>query len=292
MKVMPHEMSTTKYETVLPFVSKVDGENRSTEQDKTFHREVVAYWDERSHTYSNNIKDELRDFHFDAWSNVLMPTINAQVERSKTTDFKVLDLGCGPGFFEIILSRNGYTVHGIDSSTAMISRAKENVTQLADPSLVQFYCGDVSELPFNSASYDVIISRNVTWLLSDPIKAYTEWCRVLKPGGKMLVFDANWYTYLADETLNQLRLNDQVDASILNWSDNAFASKSQEIRCENIAKRLPLTYQKRPAWDASILPTLGFTEVKTDEAFARRVWNKGEQAFYATSPLFVVEACK
>lgn len=285
-------MPTTKHETVLPFASKANSGNRGDEQNKAFHREVIAYWNERSHTYSNSIKDELCDSHFGAWSDVLMPIIDAQAQRSKTTDFKVLDLGCGPGFFEIMLSRNGYTVHGIDSSAAMISRAKENVAQLADLSLVQFYCGDVAELPFESNSYDVVMSRNVTWLMSDPIKAYTEWCRVLKPGGKMLVFDANWYTYLGDDTLNQTRINDQVDASILNWSDNAFASKSQEVRCENIAKRLPLTYQKRPAWDASILPTLGFTEVKTDEEFAYRVWNEGEQAFYATSLLFSVEASK
>ena len=48
---------------------------------------------------------------------------------------------------------------------------------------------------FGSAdnTFDMIVSRNVTWNLEHPDRAYYEWMRVLKPGGVLLNFDANWY---------------------------------------------------------------------------------------------------
>ena len=124
----------------------------------------------------------------------------------------MLDLGCGPGFFEIILSRSGFSVCGVDSSHQMIEQARVNVRQFGDPALVEFLCCDVSELPLDTSCFDVVVSRNVTWLMPDPLKAYSEWHRVLKPGGKMLVFDANWYSYLVDDQINQVRLGDHLRA--------------------------------------------------------------------------------
>lgn len=263
----------------------------TTQEESSFHKKVVDYWDGRSRTYSNSVKDELQDFHYQAWSHALLEKI-APLARQKNTTVRVLDLGCGPGFFEIILSQYGFYVDAIDSSQAMLAQASENVAQSGNPELVNFHLGDVTELPFADATYDVVLSRNVTWLMRDPIKAYAEWHRALKPGGKLLIFDANWYTYLVDEALNASRLRDQADSSILEWSERSFATNDQERRCEALALELPLTYKHRPTWDAETLPQLGFDNVCTDEAFSRQVWNEGEQVFYATSPLFAIEATK
>lgn len=259
-----------------------------------FHQQVVNYWDERSSTYSNSIKDELCDFHFEAWDKALMSRIpmSEVCSYSQENSIKVLDLGCGPGFFEILLSNNGCIVDAVDCSESMLEKARENVLSSGNPELVNYYCCDVGNLPFSDSSYDVIVSRNVTWLMSAPVEAYAEWQRVLKPGGKLLVFDANWYSYLADESLNRTRIDNQVDSSILEWSECSFATESQERRCEKIALNLPLTYENRPAWDLQVLDSLGFVGVKVDEDFSRYVWNEGEQLFYATSPLFSVEATK
>lgn len=278
---------------------------------------IVDYWDERSATYSNGIWDELQDAHCRAWRDVLIEKLGSRAGAMNVTSgdlpiaddlpptedllfaddrplagLKVLDLGCGPGFFEIILSRLGCQVHAVDCATQMLARACENVAQAGRLDLVEFFCGDIAKLPFVSDVYDVVISRNVTWLMREPVATYAEWQRVLKPGGKLLVFDANWYTYLADEALDRERLCDQVDPSILNWGDRSFASTAQERRCEAIARELPHTYHQRPSWDLTALKTLGFTKIAADEAIYRRVWNDGEQAFYATSPLFVIEATK
>ena len=250
--------------------------------------EIEGYWDGRSATYSNSVKDEMRDFHLEAWEDVL----SKMVGDGAPAGLRVLDLGCGPGFFEVVLSRLGCLVDAVDGSAQMLDQARANVAENGVPGLVDFHRCDVSDLPFLSSSYDVVVSRNVTWLMRDPLGAYAEWGRVLKPSGKLLVFDANWYSYLVDESLNRKRIEDQGDSSVLGWGDQSFATDERERRCESIALRLPLTYENRPAWDVSVLPSLGFSDVRADEGFWRRVWSEGERAFYATSPLFSTEALK
>lgn len=267
-------------------------EPHEANEKSVFRSEVIDYWDKRSGTYSNSVKDELGDVRFDAWSEALLSRICPRSAYAAPESLMVLDLGCGPGFFEIILSRSGCSVHAVDSSAQMIEQARANVSLSGNPALVEFHCCDVAELPFDASVFDVVVSRNVTWLMPDPLKAYSEWHRVLKPGGKMLVFDANWYSYLVDDQINQVRLGDQDDSSILAWSEQSFATSEQERRCEALALRLPLTYERRPEWDESVLPSLGFDEVRADKRFSELVWTKGEQSYYGTSPLFAIEAQK
>ena len=41
---------------------------------------------------------------------------------------------------------------------------------------------------FSPKAFDMIVSRNVTWTLYDPIHAFKQWHHVLKPGGKTCDF--------------------------------------------------------------------------------------------------------
>ncbi|NMA82839.1 MAG: class I SAM-dependent methyltransferase [Epulopiscium sp.] len=41
----------------------------------------------------------------------------------------------------------------------------------------------------------IIVSRDLVWNLENPDKAYTEWMRVLRPGGHILIFDGNYYLH-------------------------------------------------------------------------------------------------
>jgi len=41
-------------------------------------------------------------------------------------------------------------------------------------------------------SYDAIVCRHLVWTLTEPRTALTEWHRVLKPGGHLLIFDGDW----------------------------------------------------------------------------------------------------
>lgn len=144
----------------------------------------VKYWNESSEIYNDLILEELTSFKKDAWKNLIKTNIE------KDNYKKVLDIGTGPGFFAIIMSQMGYEVTAVDSSEMMIKQASHNAEMVGvNPNFMQ--C-DVDSLPFPEESFDVIISRNVTWTLQEPEKVYKLWHKILKKEGKVIIFDGNW----------------------------------------------------------------------------------------------------
>ncbi len=102
-----------------------------------------------------------------------------------------LDAGCGPGFFSVLLSGAGHKVTGIDGSAGMLAHAERNAAHYGvSPRLLQ---GDFAHLLFLDESFDLVVSRNVTHIIREHLKVYGEWLWVLKPGGVLLIFGANWH---------------------------------------------------------------------------------------------------
>ena len=97
---------------------------------------------------------------------------------------KVLDLGCGPGFFSIPLASADYDVVGIDYSYEMVARATENASRTGVQPV--FMRMDAQSMTFADESFDLIVSRDVLWNLEYPEKAYSEILRVLKHANRSL----------------------------------------------------------------------------------------------------------
>jgi ubiquinone/menaquinone biosynthesis C-methylase UbiE len=57
--------------------------------------------------------------------------------------------------------------------------------------------GDVNHLPFPSEYFDIVISRSVVEHLDDPIAAFREFFRVLRPGGTLVLVTPNKYDYVS-----------------------------------------------------------------------------------------------
>jgi SAM-dependent methyltransferase len=57
--------------------------------------------------------------------------------------------------------------------------------------------GDVGRLPFLSESFDIVISRSVVEHLEDPRLVFSEFARVLRPGGKVVILTPNKYDYVS-----------------------------------------------------------------------------------------------
>ena len=252
------------------------------------------YWDGRVVGYSAGVRKELESGHYADWVDVLARSSSDVRKRAVDAGRvpRALDLGCGPGFFSIILARLGCRVEAVDSSASMLDEARANNLVAGTGEYVGLHESDVEALPFEDGSFDLVVSRNVTWLLRDPEAAYVEWGRVLAPGGKLVVFDANWYRYLVNPVIDAQRIIDEESADFPRLDVNGNASSDQESRCERIALSLPLTSVLRPEWDISILRDLGYRDVCADEQIWKRVWNDEEASFYGTSPLFLVEATK
>ena len=164
---------------------------------QTYEEENIHYWTNRASGYSGVNQEELSSDQKTVWRSVISRRIAARFPGRSLAQIRVLDVGTGPGFFAIILAELGYQVTAVDYTASMLEEAKRNAGALAEK--IDFRQMNAEELSFPAASFDVLVTRNVTWNLPNPEKAYAQWMRVLKPGGLLLNFDANWYRYLWDE---------------------------------------------------------------------------------------------
>lgn len=114
----------------------------------------------------------------------------------ETLDFQpdddVLSIGCGPGFepAEIAedIGQNGH-VHAIDQSEAMFTLAEQRCSSTANITLTR---ADAVALPFADESFDAAVAVQVYEYIENLDTALAELARVLRPGGRAVVYDTDF----------------------------------------------------------------------------------------------------
>ena len=123
------------------------------------------------------------------------------------------------------------------------------------------YCQrDASHPAFADETFDAVVSRNLTWNLEDPEQAYKEWMRVLKKGGILLNYDANWYHHLFDAEKREEYEKDRQMVTESGLEDHYTCTDIDTM--EEIARQVPLSRIDRPRWVKKILRELGTTKGK------------------------------
>lgn len=238
----------------------------SRESDSRKER-IAGYWSKRSDSFQAQRRAELHSSMADRW----LLEIQKYLPQRK---LKILDVGCGSGFFTILLEKQGHEVLGTDLTPDMIEKSRE----LAKEEGVdcKFEIMDAENLDFPDETFDVVISRNLTWTLPDAGHAYEEWCRVLKKGGILLNFDANYGSSNFTDTshLPENHTHNQVGMDMM-----------QE--CEEIKKQLPISSYIRPAWDVETLGNLGILELSLDLGVGKRIYIEKDE-FYNPVPIFTL----
>ena len=253
----------------------------------TYEEENIHYWTHRAPGYSGVNQEELATDQKRVWGRTIQERIAARFPGRKPGSIRVLDVGTGPGFFAIILARMGYQVTAVDYTASMLEEARRNAGALADK--IDFRQMNAEELMFADHSFDVLVTRNVTWNLHDPEKAYSHWTRVLAPGGLLLNFDANWYRYLWDEEAELGHKRDRENLAVSDVRDENAGTDVDAM--EAIARKTPLSRQHRPQWDLRVLSRFGI-QASADEAIWQRVWTKEERINNASTPMFLIEGRK
>lgn len=103
-----------------------------------------------------------------------------------TPEMKVLELGCGTGYFTRELVKSNATITAIDISPDLLELAEQEI----DNSNVTFRIDNAYQLSFPDGHFDAVIGSSVLHHL-DVQKAVSEIFRVLKPNGFMVFTEPN-----------------------------------------------------------------------------------------------------
>ena len=139
--------------------------------------------------------DELADAYDRYRIGYAADLYDAIVDYGLATGARVLDVGCGTGLVGKELLRRGCRVVGLDVSEKMLARARERAP---DASFVQ---GRAEELPLADGSFDAAVSAQAFhWF--DQRRAFSELCRVVRPGGIIAIW---WKSFMRGDAIRLLR---------------------------------------------------------------------------------------
>lgn len=145
--------------------------------------DIREYWSRRSATFDLAFGHRIPPGpELDAWAAAVREAIGPAPQ-------KVLELACGTGEVTNVLLSLGHEVMALDFSEAMLGVAR---TKHAGNERAHFILADAERTMEPDQTYDAVICRHLVWTLTEPEQALSDWFRVLKPGGKLLVFDGDW----------------------------------------------------------------------------------------------------
>jgi SAM-dependent methyltransferase len=113
---------------------------------------------------------------------VVRPLYEAVLDRTRPgPGTAVLDAGCGSGFFASLAADRGATVSGLDAAEALLAIARSRV-----PGAV-FRVGDLEDLPYAEASFDLVTGFNSFQYAADPVNALREARRTVRDAGRVVI---------------------------------------------------------------------------------------------------------
>jgi len=148
---------------------------------ETGNEDQAAYWGQSASGQKwLTFEDQLDANH--------VPVLDLVLEKAALRPgMQVLDIGCGTGASVIAaaaqVGESGF-VTGADISEPFMERARARAAA-AGVSNVDFTVADAQSYPFKPESYDAIISRFGVMFFADPVAAFANMARALRPGGQM-----------------------------------------------------------------------------------------------------------
>ncbi len=104
---------------------------------------------------------------------------------------RVLDAGCGIGDHTIRLARRGFQCVGIDLSAGILEEARQRAARCGVADKIEFICHGLEDMSAFKESFDAIHCRGVLMHIPRWQDAVGELCRLLKPGGRIVIIENN-----------------------------------------------------------------------------------------------------
>ena len=247
--------------------------------------ELTGYWKSRAESYSAEILAEMEDERREIWRDLIL----SQAPAGEC--LRILDVGTGPGFFAVNLSLAGHQVSAVDVTEEMLLQACANAR--AYGAEVDFRHFDGKNLPYADGTFDLVVFRYVLWNVEEPEEAMQEWKRVLRKGGRMLWFDANWFLYLFEQDTGPDSGEEQGQLLRKYREGMRHAvGAAQASDVERLALRLPLPRERRPAWDLQAVERLGLKLVTAEENLNKWIFTGADLVRFEATPVFMICAEK
>jgi ubiquinone/menaquinone biosynthesis C-methylase UbiE len=128
----------------------------------------------------------------------------------------LLDIGTGPARLLLKIHQESPNMRlvGIDSSSAMVTKARQNISAAGMSDAIEVKEGSADHIPFPDQSFDIVISTASIHHWKEPTAGLNETYRVLKDGGYTLIYD------LVSDTPQSIL--DQTKREFGNWKTTLF----------------------------------------------------------------------
>lgn len=252
--------------------------------------EIKAYWSERAKTFDLSPGHEIfSEEERAAWHRLIVKHLGHGDGR------KALDLASGTGVVSHLMDDLGFKVTGLDWAEPMLDRARAKAqTRVRD---ITFRIGDAENTMEPDGFYDVIVNRHLVWTLVDPASAFSEWLRVLKPGGTLLIIDGDFVnTTLKERILSKLGQWGQRYGLLKR--DPMHAPPAMMDTHRSILSRVHFSNGARAEAVEELLRQAGFTDITIDVELGEihrtqaKNWNFFKGMARATQHRFAIRAVK
>jgi len=109
---------------------------------------------------------------------------------------RILEVGCGTGGLLVPALRSGRAIEGVDIASRWLVVARRRLT---DHGLTgSLVVASAERLPWADDQFDAVVADSLLEHLDDPAQALGEFLRVLRPGGRLILWSPNRYTLGTD----------------------------------------------------------------------------------------------
>ena len=193
------ELLGVSTKTLLKILREEEVPARKIGREWRFYRQALLHWlaSGNSLAYTSAAEQGVKDY-FDQ----VAPSYHETRVQQYAKDFcdlifaqvplepgmSVADIGCGTGYLTKALAERVAKVTGVDASTEMLAIARREMAQ-ANLTNVELVNAEAAHLPFPTSSFDLVFASLLLHHISDPVEVLTEFHRVLKTNGQVVIVD-------------------------------------------------------------------------------------------------------
>jgi ubiquinone/menaquinone biosynthesis C-methylase UbiE len=275
---------------------------------------ITGYWTKRADGFADLRQAELHSNKYGRWEKELV----GQLPSGQT--LQILDVGCGAGFFSILLARLGHQVTAVDLTAKMIEGAQKLAAQelevkfelaaeqetepalTAEAVLKEKLDGNLKqEVPKNFAAASARPDGSATFLVMDAEKLNFPSAHFDVVLSRNLTWNlphpaaayAEWLRVLKPGGLLLNYDGEYAKDHHRHIGDNAHAGIAPALlqECHQIYHLLEISLADRPDWDEQVLKGLGCARVDIARNVGQSIYREKDE-FNISTPMFRIKAVR